>query len=438
MSRSSIKKIFWRDISRDVLQVNPEFHREVELNSPGNDYPIYLLDIPYGDVIGDELSQFIPDNEGGYTRLNSSELPNQIVNDLGYGAETSPLGLLLHNNMEFYVDLKAQRQTLPFAILKPGRFYNPRIVLKESENEISYAPSDILKANSGARTIFALPYLTCQTSFTRLHKEIGNFPIPVDIYDHCDFFKTILNNINSKWSTKLIYFSKKWVDSIMLDPKWLGVKNHIKNVSPTADQHSTSEPYFHVFYSLLLNNVSHVVNPYLTDTLRHVFNILLGAYPGLAPVCDESLVPLRDVQHILTYSYGLKKYYPCLIGPEFFDYKRSKDPVYYSLQYPTTVMFSPRKKKNSSALEDLNSLEGLFAKFIPEILEKDSLKRIHKLIEALKCCDLSFIHNQNQESTNITQIDKRFSYTTLLLDDSKYKEALNGKLFRGCIRLAVK
>jgi hypothetical protein len=404
-------------------------------------HPLFVASYPYGDTVGDDESQFIPNNKGEYYKLNSNDLPTDILENLGYGAKTAPLALVLSKNLEFYSDQENQRLTLPFAILPPGKFFNSSIVLQEKNNDIPFTPTEILKANSGARTIFALPYLTCQTSFTRLQRNLGPLLVPNDLYDHCQFFSSIAKQVDSDWSTKLLYFSQPWIDSITKDPAWIDVRKNIKSTSPTISLHTNSEPYFNIFYSVLLNKVNHVINPYLTDSMRHIFNITLGAYPGLAPMVNEDLLPLRDIQHALYQHYGLKNFIPTIIGPTTFNYKSSDHPIYYSLQYPTTTMFSPRTKKTPSTLSNLDGLKLLFQKFVPEITKEDGKNGTFKLKDALKNCEFSFIHNHSGASNElhtITEVDPRLSYAEILFDKKLYKPSLNGKLFRGCIMIRAK
>ena len=448
MSKTSIKKVIWDDLKSEVRNVNEKLFSIIDAINPSNEYSIYILEIPYGDVIGGDV-QFIPDQNGGYQRLNDLNLPNEVAQDLGYGAFSSPLGLLLKNNIEFYIDMPDKKQTVPIGIMKPGNFYNSSIVLNKTNNPKPYNPNGILKANAGARTIFSLPYLTCQNSFASLQKEIGAVDIPETIYDHCNFFRSVLKNINSGWSVKLVYFSEKWITSIKSDPSWVVLKQFIIDKSWQGSEHERNQFYFDISYSLLLNNVTHVINPYLTDTLRHLLDVCIGAYPGLSAINNSELIPLKQIQHTLLFSYGLKKYYPTIIGPSYFNYNDTTSCVYYSLQYPTTKIFSPKTQKTPSNHKNLESLRTLFNKFIPKIIEKNGSWHNSMLQEALQNTKFTFIHNHISKSNGLKMTQPMslprdvikndldiFKYSKILLNPEEYDVAYDAKLFRGCIQLS--
>ncbi len=84
------KKKYWNE----VKQINFEFFQIVEDINPGDDCALYGVDIPYGELVGDHISQFLPLKSGGFTRLTDPNLPCSIINDLGYGKDNSPIGFV--------------------------------------------------------------------------------------------------------------------------------------------------------------------------------------------------------------------------------------------------------------------------------------------------------------------------------------------------------
>ncbi len=442
MEGSSIEKVFWSDIKEYVIRVNPEFAEIIENIKSNKNYPLYLLQFPYGELVGDDISQFIPDNKGSSYRLSSQDLPDDIAHDLSYGANTSPLGLMLDKKIEFFVDLPNKNQTIPIGILSPGNFYNTSIVLSRFRKK-PYNPNGLLKASSGARTVFSLPYLTCKTSFTRLQREIGPVSIPQNPYDHCLLFKDIIRNSSKNiWKIKFIYFSKNWVKNIMDNPEWVEVKNYLSRTSWENSEHERNQFYFDIAYSLMQEKANFSINPYLIDTAKHILDIGLGAYPGIAPAIHDDLIPLKNIQHVLVHSYRMSKYIPTIMIPEYFS--ENGKPVYYSLQYPTTKLFSPKSKNTISTLKNLEDLHIIIHKFHQQIVDSNGLWNGSFLQEILRNTKISYIHNIENRDIKpvspeyITSNDDRFSYTKLHIDNNSTRPAIDAKFFRGCISLSNK
>ena len=436
---SSIKTVFWNDIKDEIETVNPEFAGIINKLNPDEKLSLYLVEFPYGDLVGDDISQFIPDNRGGYYRLTSDNAPENIKEDLGYGASTSPLGLLLEKKIEFFVDIPHRNITIPNGILSPGGFYNTSIVLSKFKNT-PYNPNGILKASSGARTVFSMPYLTCKNSFSRLQSELGPISVPNSYYEHAQLFKDMLTaQRKTKWRSRLVYFSKDWINNIIKNPLWSEVKGYLAQKSWENSEHDRNQFYFDIAYSLIQENTS-LNNPYLTDTAKHIFDISLGAYPGLAPASNEDFFPLKTIQHMLIYSYGIKKYIPTIIVPEYFN--ASNKSIYYTLQHPTTKSFSPRSNNTISTLKNLDILKLLIMKFTQQITDRNGVWSGSYLQETVNNLKISYIHNnsnstfQPESPEDVIENDGRFFYTGLNTDSLNLIPAADAKFFRGCISLS--
>jgi len=157
-----IKKVQWNDVRDAIYSKNPEFTKIVDRVKPDQNFPLYLVSFPYGALIGDDISQFIPNDDGTYYRLNSPDAPKDIIENLGYGKESSPLGLILDKSIEFFVDAQDRSVTIPKKVIKAGDFFNFSRILSLAKTSPSkpFAPNGLLKATAGARTTFSHPYLT--------------------------------------------------------------------------------------------------------------------------------------------------------------------------------------------------------------------------------------------------------------------------------------
>lgn len=75
MNNFSTTKLYWHDLKDFIKVANFEFFKLVDKLSPGSDFPLYKLNFPYGTLIGDEISQFIPYSKE-LMRLNDPHLAN--------------------------------------------------------------------------------------------------------------------------------------------------------------------------------------------------------------------------------------------------------------------------------------------------------------------------------------------------------------------------
>ncbi|MBI2785432.1 MAG: hypothetical protein HYX60_03645, partial [Legionella longbeachae] len=156
MTHIGTKKVYWKEIKEKIKEANIEFFNLVDKLNPGLDFPLYELNFPYGEIIGDEISQFIPLHDLGLVRLSDPQIPPDINKHLGYGRNSSPMGMILTKRFEWYVDLPKKNVTLPIMIQKPGDFFSYTRVI-DIKNKFNYSPMGVLSAISGARSIFMIP-----------------------------------------------------------------------------------------------------------------------------------------------------------------------------------------------------------------------------------------------------------------------------------------
>lgn len=440
-----IEKVTWNDIKDSVASVNPAFAEVVNKVSPKSNLPLYIVSFPYGALIGDDISQFIPNKDGTYYRLNDPDAPKDIIKHLGYGKDSSPLGFILDKSVEFFVDAKDRNVTIPKKIIRPGEFLNfSRILsLKKSNKHKPFAPNGLLKVTAGARTVFSLPYLTCNSSFINLERDIGELSkIPESQYDHFQLFVNIANHASTedKWQLKLLYFSQSWIDHILNDSAWSDVRSYMFQQAWDDTSYSRNQYFFDVSFSIMKEQVNAKQNHYIYDTARHIFDIAVGAFPGLAPVTNNELMPIDSIQKIISNSYGLKKYIPTIIAPSYFSIENNS-PVYYSMHYPTLRLYSPKTMTNKkSVLSDLQDLSRALSKFSKQICDCQSIWKDTLLQEVTEKLNFKFIHTSNRNGVVITNpseivsIDQRFNQLAWN-NNINLGPSLDGNFFRGCVGL---
>ncbi len=438
------RKVYWHEIKDKIKNANFEFYTLVDRLNPGVDFPLYILNFPYGELIGDEHSQFLPLENGTLFRLNDPRLPNELNLHLGYGKSSSPLGMIIDKQFEWYVDLPQKKLTLPVRIQSPGEFFSyTRIV--DVQSKFNYSPMGVLSAISGGRSIFMLPSIGCQSRITKLCRDLKiKTKPPGSLYEHFNLFKTILNcpEIDKSWYSSLIYFSENWIHHIKNDPDWFDVRRYFYTIFAKAAMYLRHIPHYQTAYSLLLETTNQKPNPYLFDSFKHLIDIMTGETPGFSPQMNHDLLPLEILQDVFLNSYGLKHQLPTIMGPSYFKINSDKPlPVYYSLQYPTTRSFSPNSRK-SSIMEAMREFKDICVDMLSELI-KDNHFCSNTIIQHIaQNIEISFFHNSNDIDGLISNVgellkaDQRF-YPSLTNGEALLP-AEDSKFFRGCIRIAHK
>lgn len=445
--RKGLVKTNWNSIRNRAVKVAPEFVKIVDELSPDDSFPLYLAYYPYGDLKGDTISPFLSRFDGDNYRLSDNEVSKDIRINLGYGSTSSPLGMLLEKKLEYFIDLKELDITIPIKVLSPGSFFPLARILQNQSGRI-YTPNGLLTVVSGARSVFMLPKIGCVTNHLTLRRNYNVQPQPPkSLYEHWQVFKDINNSHSTKnnWLSCVIYFSKKWVDKIHSDIAWHPLKKFLLEIAWKEFEYERNHMYYNIAYSLIQNARNLKPNPYLTDTACHLFTIALGALPGYAPACDNESIPLQTLQNAFVDGYGLKKYIPTILQPTHFIFEnKSSLPVYYSLQCPSTLTFSPKSRQLSSTLFEIRELQHIVNVFKSELIKDSNIFADTVINNIAKNVEFDFFHNQIdtynliQDSNLIADLDYRFSSKKSKIYVSGAVFASDAPFVRGCISIRTK
>jgi hypothetical protein len=444
--KKGLVKTYWENVRYRVQKVAPEFTKLIDSLSPNKTFPLYLAYYPYGEFKSDTISPFLPTIEGGSYRLSSANIPKDVSTHLGYGNNSSPLGMLLENTLEYFIDLPILNLTIPWKILSPGAFFPLGRIFQNQSSTRTYASNSILSLVAGSRSVFMLPKIGCLTNHFSLQKNcnVQSLP-PKSHYDHWTIFKEIIrNNKDCNWRSCILYFSKKWQEKINQDKAWDRVKRLLLEKAWNNFEYERNSIHYNIAYSLIQYKRNLKPNPYLADTTCHLFTIALGAVPGYAPICSEELLPLKVIQDAFVDSYGMKKYIPTVIGPKHLYIEKEKLPVYYSLQIPTTLSFSPKSRKISSTIFEMRELKHIVSVFTSELSKENALLSDTIISEAAKKIEFIFYHNKHDKhnyilpASEILSCDKRFgvSYATNYAKESIF--SADAPFVRGCVSIGIK
>jgi hypothetical protein len=444
-SKKGLIKVNWLDIRKHIAKIEPAFTKIVDELNIDRSFPLYLAYYPYGATIADPQHMYIPKNDKEICTLTDPSIPKEIVRDLGYGKDSWAMGMVLEKNIEVFIDLKEENSSIPWLIYKPGTFFPFAKTLSRNSTR-TYAPNNILTIVSGTRSTFMLPNIGCLTHHINLQKDYHvQSPPPKLLYEHWHIFKEIVNSnaVNSNWKSCLLYFSEKWVDHLHNDPSWLNLKMYLHELAWHHFEYRRNHIYHDIAFSRIQKKRNLKPNPYLADTAIHLFATALGGAPGYAPACDENSLPLELLQQAFVESYGLKKYYPTIMQPTLFHFETDKLPVYYSLQNPSTFVFSPKSRKLSSTLFELHELEHIMKIFQEEFSKENAICSGTIISEITKKIEFNYYHNESdrhriiRSSSEIALEDKRYHFVSRKYKVKEATFATDAKFLRGCISIKI-
>ncbi|HAT7073470.1 TPA: hypothetical protein JAN90_12015 [Legionella pneumophila] len=430
----------WQKISEKVNKADAEFAALVNKLSPGSDYPVYLLYLPYGMLKGDTESSYLPSPDGGFLKLSDESLPIEIKNELGYGMSTSPLGMILENEIEYFIEIDGE--VIPYDVAGPGRIFNKSIILNKKLSR-NYSPNGVLKASAGSRTSFLLPSINSHNNIIKLSNSLKSKIVsPKKISDHWNVFKKIAlsETIESNWKVCLLYFSEKWIQSLAQDSEWRDLKAYISESDRILHQYDSNNIFYEIFYSYVQRNHNlKITNPYITNTAIHLIKIALGEMPGYIPATDEHLLPLHNIQHAFCHYYDIE-HHPTVMVPHIFKFETDKNPIYYSLQHPTMPSFSIKRNNRVSANDEIKAIDYILPSFLESMRYDSSMLNKTVFSELAQRINFTFFHNvpcgndKINGSETLQEIDPRFAYS---FSESNKKFCHEGKFLRGCIQIAT-
>ena len=437
--KNGLVKITWVYIRDRIKKLDQKLVTIIDELNPDATFPLFLAYYNYGDIISDTISPYIPLKNASLTRLSDSNVDKVISKHLGYGQNSLPMSMVLEKEIEYFIDLPNEGLTIPWLVYKPGRIF-PYSTIFGFENEIPYTPNGILSVTSGARSVFMLPNIGCATQHINLQREYNiKQRAPKNLTDHWHIFKKITQKNNNAWKSCILYFSEKWVKKLQEDNAWSVLKNYLLEKAWTNYEFERNRIYYDIAFSVMLKKRNLKPNPFLTDTAKHLFTITLGANLGFTPASTEDALPISILQTAYQNIYGLKKYFPTLMQPKNFNIMSDTIPVYYSLQHPTLLSFSPKSRKISSALHELRELEHLIKIFIEELSNENSLCSTTILSQMAKIVKFNYFHNEHdshqiiKHSAEIINFDDQFKAS-----HHTHPVSLDAKFLRGCIAIYKK
>ena len=421
----------WADFRCKVKDANLKLYKIIEKISPDKGHKLFLVKYPYGSKIVNKGCLQLPDESGKIHKLSSSSISKKIKDELGYNLGGCPVSLILKNSIEVFFML--DNHTIPLSGCIPEGSVTSmwRALFPEYGNR----PDFLLDVTAGARSIFMLSKISDAVGHNRVCRHFNiNIQKPSLMIDHWRVFKELVRQplFATNWCTEILFFGKKWFEHLD-DEEFCNFNLYFIKKALCANNYCSDKTVWNMVFSLIerINNTK--LDPYIVDTAKHLLAVGAGYLPGFSSAKDDSVAPIKEIQKIYTEIYKLKQS-PVIMQPAYFSSSNDR-PVYYSLEYPSTTVFPPRKREDHSKIRDLYLLKSLINKYL-YALEHYSLNIEHTAYHRLPSeVKYNYVHNA-KGYTEIMDIN------SIIENDKHFAKSITGKNFpvnssflNGCVQI---
>lgn len=426
-------KLLWREARELVLPVNPALVDEIDELDPSDEYHLYHVRYPYGELVVDQSSVTLPTSEGMFLPFQSSEHTESIRDDLGY-APVIPACVILQNSVELFCEMDDRIKTIFVAPEGSvvGLFPAMRLDSALDRNNALYM-------TSGVRSMFMIAPIGDNIAHNRLMRTYDiHSTAPKKLLDQWQIFKEICETTEVDWNVEVLYFSKKWFENTT-DRNWKIFRHFLfESAWPTVLRES-----YYQFNELFLSQVQTACNlradPHLINTAHHLIYLSSGVTPGYTVLHDEKHAPLNLLQDIYLTDYRLG-FAPVIMGPSYFG---GEAPVYYSLEVPTNIQSTIRSRKRITRIEELREVRRTMTAMHREILRNrlELEDKPNSILNAAKTTQFSYFHTDGEEGSPIKpavstlEVDQNMNNT---VQKSQVDLCDTNRFFWGCISVTNK
>lgn len=441
-NRSSIlnvEELTWKEARERVLRVNPMITKIIDNIDPPKSHVLVKAVYPFGSEILKNTVLQLPSAQGELISYHDSRFDNRLRNFLSYNYGSNPVAICLKNTVELFFEL--EDRIIPFSIIGPGKIFGTWRIL---EGKVQYCPTAFFWGlTAGARSIFFLPKISEAGGYHRLKNQLGVTPDRAKgLIDHWQVFKEIVNVECSKnpWEVELIFFPHCWFQH-KDDKVWEPFNYYLSRIAWEDSSYLRNQFIWDMIFSIIQKRLKIKSPAFFLNIIKQLLGIASGAVVGFQPAVNDACVPVSCLQDVFVNIYNLKHLAPIIMEPAYFDLgDPNARPVYYSLQYPTSLEFAPKANSKTSALEDLFYVRYYLLKYMNEILRGNlniDMTALYKAACEMRC---DFFHSNTgnykeiRDSQAIFDEDPSFQKAM-----GKYRDKIfpkNSNFLNGCIRIA--
>lgn len=435
----NVVKVEWKDIRQDMLSANKDFAELVDAWDLPQNFSLYKASYPYGQKISNKGKLNLPTKDGSVVNLHSDVVPKELQDAFSYSS--LPLGFVLKNTAEVYREIGQQRIS-PLAFFEPGI---PLGLLETLEPPLSCCVRNVWDVVAGARSIFMLAKISDGIAHKRLQKETGIITAqPKEVFDHFSVFRELYKcgAITNKWETEVLFLSGDWFKPDHNNLNWLKFYNFLHHYLFSFSGYSRNKPTIDLIWDCFCEELIQTKQrpqPYIYETVRHLFAMACAAVPGFSPAIDSTPGPIADIQRIYTEVYGLDKA-PIIMAPRHFIINDKYQPVYYSINFPTRFRSIPRGNSKINLSQDIHQIRSLIEYFYVSFYD-GKLKLGNTMLESvLNSVKFNYFHIEPSRAAGIMDPSKMpETDNNLLLVNGKTSSLPfkhDSQFLRGCIRIS--
>ncbi len=396
--------VTWQDVAKQVRAVNSGLADAIDDIDPPSSWKIVKVRYAFGDELLRKGELFVPHN-GQLISINDSEFPAELLNLLNY--TSMPIGLTTHSTMELFSSY--EDGVGPFSFMYPGKIFALWMALDTPFHV------KIWNMAAGCRSIFLLPKITDTMGFKRLNREFStSLPIPNSLWDHWYLLKDIAKYDTYPWFLEALYFGKIWFDQ---GPKQNQLRHFLLETGWKGTSFLRSDIFFNIIYSHAQEEKNIKIDPYLSDTIKHLYYLGCGSYQGLVLANSDLAGPINFLQTVFNNIYNLG-YTPTIMHSNYLT-PTSKKNLFYSLQFPTLLEFAPKSQAKATNLDALYYIQHSMGRLKNYILnEKANLSEL-ELYRWANNINYSFYHSHPSEDDTVRPVTELVTEEPILQEEQK-------------------
>jgi len=440
MIRADLEILTWQDAREGVKQVNPKLAAIIDNIDPDDSYKLYRVRYPFGSMIFTEGTVNIPNKSREIVPITHPTISNEIREDLTY--RTIPMGLMLKKAGEVHFNL--DHRLIPLTVISEGRLFG---LWESLDPTYSYFIQLSWNMSSGVKSMFMLPKIAEASGYKRLQKTFGiRLNAPKQLKDQWLVFKKIANSpgFASSWCSEVLYFSKKWFDTLNNDASWQSLKNHFYEIGWNQSMYWRSTITLKLIwqqFAAITRRDNIKCGAYQLETLKHLISMGVGALPCFSANNKNDLVaPISKLQEVFLDIYELE-YIPTIMFPQHLTMNGEKNSGYYSINEPTLIESVPKTREVLSIMQATRDIKELFESFKHEVMTNTLKVENTPIYYLINNANFEFIHTAPDSSGHLKTSSKLpISDPSLVNITEKYKTrnfCCTSNFLRGCVRIVI-
>ena len=437
--------VHWRDIKDKMFRLNADIAQEIDAlpNAESAELasmPFVRARLPFGAAI-EKKSRFWCYYKNKPMPFDSDVIPAKFKALLDYPWKGIPVGMVMHNTLEWYVDLPSH--TIPIKTIKPGTMMSLYSIFEPAVSHVMYGG---YSSAAGCRSLLMLPKVSHKQYNERLAKafEIHEYLCPKNLSEQWGLFQEICTskNFDDPWYCEIILFSRQLLEH-------LRNRFHFRHklMSQIWDFSAFSRNY--VMYDLLWNEFAQTLpkstrnTPFILETAKHVIKAAMRVVPCYAPATNNLVAPIHSLTKAFLDVYRIRYYLPIFMQPEMYN---GRAPVYYSLHKHTFFHPIPDRTNANRTINEMTTIQQLVTDFAEAVNNNafniDLTDTV--LYQTLQEVSFDFFHPQGGSTlrTDIDSIPKDDKRFMKIINEFNIQKELSfpdhSIFFNGCIRIQPK